>query len=425
MLSAVRAQSLSLAVLAIRMALRAPSSAPRAPPMVPLRYTAEWLRLEQDTHRPGMWWLGDALSGRAVELPNTRAGQVWALDFDDGEPFAYEVVDDPEPVLVRPLLPLRLLEDAQGIVHVAMGTGSGERSKPIGQARRCHAEGTFIVEPRPTYTEVLVNVAVLTHIPCEGFRVRVSLHSIYAAMGFTTYKGSAGRFVDARWSAWENAMNQAQYPHALLRATPYSTDDDQEPDEQRHLAWPSVHWGGFMLLLVRWATHSPATGGLKDDAAREAAAAILEALLTALRGHEWTLRLFVDPRVVRGAPWQDEGHRPVMLQVSAAGMLDPRALAEASSRASAEVAELCRVWLAVPCICEDHMVRIDDFVREVATAASSSMFVKPLMYQVMWSLAMAMENRLLTAMTDDVTLPRANVVHGGESDMSQRRMLSK
>lgn len=106
--------------------------------MEPLRYDRVSLRLERNPYSRREWWLIHRFLCARFRLHFTNGVDDYALGFDDCKPFVLAVRDDPDPLMVRRLLPT-MYEAAPGAPHLAVSGQPPEFSQPLRNSLRQHS----------------------------------------------------------------------------------------------------------------------------------------------------------------------------------------------------------------------------------------------------------------------------------------------
>lgn len=138
-------------------------------------------------------------------------------------------------------------------------------------------------------------------LPRAGFRVFFSLVGIYNALNLTMFKGVA-----SRW-AWQSipAFARIMAPVAtgqVLRSQAYQDTGADTPDKQRCLPFHAISSAAFVVLLCRWSGSSGRRGGMRDQAAQQAAAAALQGVIALVCGEAQMLECWL--RVDTAFAWR-------------------------------------------------------------------------------------------------------------------------
>lgn len=227
------------------------------------------------------WRLTHQDTQESAALPH---GQ-WALALDQ-EGFAY-LIDDDDPlqteVDVDKYLDDRLAKSDDGkylVFHRAgPGLGDGLFFYLDTKAREASIE-VFVVNAGPTQAPHELQAAVFAR-PRSGFVIFWSLVSIYRALNFNMFGGTASRWAWQCMPSFGRAVS-AHIPGQVLRSQEYGAGGEgSSTDGDRCLPFHCISTVAWVMLLCRWAGASARNGGMRTTTHREAALAFLQALVRA------------------------------------------------------------------------------------------------------------------------------------------------
>ena len=152
-----------------------------------------------------------------------------------------------------------------------------------------------------------VQLALHSHT-YHGCSVWWDMSSMYKALGLSSCKGEAWRWVCKQWGSWAGTLKNLHASPAHLRK--------QQPnggiiDGRRTLDFPSASSLAFIMLLARFTSGSTQTGGFRDAGAASAARLVFSSLTKwALQGQIQSITLFFDISAVPCPPAFPEGTDP-------------------------------------------------------------------------------------------------------------------
>ena len=153
----------------------------------------------------------------------------------------------------------------------------------------------------------VVQLALHSHT-YHGCSVWCDMSSMYKALGFSSCKGEAWRWVCKQWGSWAGALK-------ILHASPAHLRKQQPSggiiDGRRPLDFPSASSLAFIMQLARFTSGSTQTGGFRDAGAASAARQVFSSLTKwALQGQIQSIMLFFDVGAVPCPPAFPEGSDP-------------------------------------------------------------------------------------------------------------------
>lgn len=259
------------------------------------------------------------------------------------------------------------------------------------------AEAVASIKIGAACTRADATVYIFKRKRTAGALVFWNLHSVYDKLALSSYNKVPSKWVGKslpRWAAWLQ-----QWPNlwSIVKSTScnHSATEDL-PDASMCLPTSAASTVTLLLLLWRWSCCSRASGGLEDVGDRRAAKELLLALLRCLAPvaivcnvlvqQDWSCRW---PR-----PHQVMGFTMVELPINKLEIdLNPLASLEGSGGACAK--KWLRSILGKEYIGNDLKLSAASFLQ----AAAGCRILAPLVGQIMWGLASAIDRELFKACT--------------------------
>ena len=131
--------------------------------------------------------------------------------------------------------------------------------------------------------------AYLVKLPRGGMRSWWVLVDVYKHLGMTSYKHEPSKWVFNSLAGWDERLSKDGFIGHLMFSGTSVAPEQGVASTCKFLPQAAASTLGLLSCIVRWCSSQPAQGGLRDEAVRAKARALLDSLtiVSSCRGQPW------------------------------------------------------------------------------------------------------------------------------------------
>lgn len=346
------------------------------------------------------WFLTDLVTQHSVPLPQHSD---WELVIDESSGFGMLARggdgDDICTAEIDAFLPERVFCGRGDKPKLYIESG-GKSSKLVEllvlQTRFAEASASSKIGAACTPADVTVYIFKRKRV--AGAQVFWNLHSIYDKLALSSsYNKVPSKWVGTSSPRWECWFQQWPNLWCIVKSTSCNHCATNDlPEAGMCLPTSSASIVTIMLLLWRWSCCSRAAGGLEDVGDRRAAKECLDAMLRCLAPQTIVCKVLVQQDWSCRWPRPQEVMGFTMAEVQVIQLeLDLTPLAKLVGSGGSCARKWLKATLGKEYIGHDLQMSVESFLR----AAAGARILAPLVGQLMWGLASAIDRELLRACT--------------------------